>query len=387
MNHLFTPLQLGPITLRNRSIRAAAFEGMCQNNEVSEDLINYHVSVAQGEIGMTTIAYASVSKSGLSFPHQLWMRKEVLPQLKIVTSKIHEFGAKVSIQLGHCGNMAKYSTIKARAFAPSAIPNLYAMTFPKAMTIEDIQQTITDFKNATQLAIDAGFDAVEIHAGHGYLISQFLSPYTNKRKDVYGGNLENRMRFMVEVLREVVSVAKNKIAVLVKMNMRDGFNGGMEIDESIQVAKKLEEIGVNALILSGGFVSKSPMYVMRGKMPFTTLAAHTNERYLRFFIKYFGQFLVKESPFKENYFLEDALKFRKNIKIPLIYIGGILSKKNIEEALNNGFDGVAIARALIENPNFILNLKNQTALKSKCNTCNHCIACIYNSKFDCLYPI
>lgn len=386
MNPLFTPLQLGPIILRNRSIRAAAFEGMCQNNQVTQDLIHYHAAVAQGEIGMTTIAYASVSKSGLSFPHQLLMREEMIPNLQVLTDKIHDFGAKASIQLGHCGNMAKYRTIQARAFAPSAIPNLFAMTYPKEMSIADIKMIVNDFKNATKMAMDAGFDAVEIHAGHGYLISQFLSPFTNKRKDAYGGSLDNRMRFMEEVIQEVVEVAKDRIAVLVKMNMRDGFKGGMDINESILVAKKLEELGVNALVLSGGFVSKSPMYVMRGKMPFTTLAAHTDETYLRFFIKYFGQFLVKESPFKENYFLEDAIEFRKNIKIPLIYIGGILSEKNIEEALNKGFDGIAIARALIENPNFILHIKERSALKSKCNTCNHCIACIYNSKFECLYP-
>ncbi len=387
MSKLFTPLRIGPIELRNRSIRAAAFEGMCPNNSVSKDLINYHTTLAAGEIGMTTVAYASVSKNGLSFSHQMWIRKEIIPSLKELTNAIHSNGAKASIQLGHCGNMAKYRTIKSRAIAPSAIPNLYAMTFPREMQQSDINEIVNDFKQATKYAIEAGFDAVEIHAGHGYLISQFLSPYTNHRSDSYGGSLVNRMRFMEEVIIAVLEEAKDKIAVLVKMNMRDGFKGGMERDESLLVAKKLQELGVNALVLSGGFVSKSPMYVMKGAMPFKTLAAHTDETYLRFFIKRFGQFLVKQERFSENYFLEEALYFRQNLQLPLIYVGGILSEKNIEEVLMKGFDGVAMARCLIENPNFISDIKNKTNVQSACNTCNHCIACIYNNKFECsLHP-
>lgn len=384
MSLLFTPLQLGPITLKNRSIRAAAFEGMCPGNRVSEALINYHKKLAQGDIGMSTVAYASVSASGLSFAHQLWITKEAIPELKALTDEVHTSGAKVSIQLGHCGNMAKYRTIKKRALAPSGIPNLYAMTFPRAMTAFDIKEIISDFSVATSIAIEAGFDAVEIHAGHGYLISQFLSPHCNHRKDNYGGHLENRMRFMIEVMQEVLRVAKHRIAVLVKLNMQDGFTGGIQVDEGIVIAQKLEELGVDAIVLTGGFVSKNPMFVMRGSMPFKTLAKHTDEKYLRFFIKYFGRFLVKDEPFKENYFLEDALKFRKKLKIPLIYVGGILSEDNIEEVLSKGFQGVAMARCLIEDPNFIRNIREQRNVQSKCNTCNHCVACIYNTNFECL---
>ncbi|MEI6311070.1 MAG: NADH:flavin oxidoreductase [Bacteroidota bacterium] len=383
MSNLFTPLKIGPIELRNRSIRAAAFEGMCPNHNVSNDLINYHSNIAAGGIGMTTVAYASVSKNGLSFSHQMWIRKDIIPSLKELTYAIQSRGAKASIQLGHCGNMAKYRTIKSRAIAPSAIPNLYAMTFPREMQQTDINEIVNDFKQATKFAIEAGFDAVEVHAGHGYLISQFLSPYTNHRTDTYGGSLVNRMRFMEEVLNAVLEEAKDKIAVLVKMNMRDGFKGGLEKEESLVVAKKLQELGVNALVLSGGFVSKSPMYVMKGAMPFNTLAAHIDETYLRFFIKRFGQFLVKQETFSENYFLEEAIYFRQNLQLPLIYIGGVLSEKNIEEVLMKGFDGVAMARCLIENPNFILDIKNKTKVQSACNTCNHCIACIYNNKFEC----
>ncbi len=179
---LFTPFSIGPITLRNRTIRAAAFEGMCPNNNPSQKLTDYHRSVAAGGIGMTTVAYAAVCKNGLSFSHQLWLRKEIIPDLKIITSTIHKEGASASIQLGHCGNMSKKSITGSLPISPSGGLNIYSPTWSKKMNIADINQVVQSFADAVKIARESGFDAVEIHAGHGYLISQFLSPYTNKRK-------------------------------------------------------------------------------------------------------------------------------------------------------------------------------------------------------------
>ena len=227
---LFNHGNLGPITLRNRSIRSAAFEGMSPGHLVSEDLINYHRAVAAGGVGMTTVAYAAVSRSGLSFDHQLWLREEAIPGLQKLTEAVHHEGAAVAIQIGHCGLMAKKSVSGGVCFAPSRKVNLYGPTWPTTMTKEQILSVVADFGKAVHLSREAGFDAVEVHAGHGYLISQFLSPYTNKRKDKYGGAFENRSRFMLEVIREVMKAAGNDIAVVVKMNLRDGFKGGMEIN-------------------------------------------------------------------------------------------------------------------------------------------------------------
>src|SRR5512138_143677 len=232
---LFKPANIGPLTLRNRSIRAAAFEGMCPGHLVSDSLHNYHQSVAAGGIGMTTVAYASVMQSGLSFPHQLWLRKEAIPGLKTLTEAVHREGAAASIQIGHCGNMAKTS-VAGRAIAPTGRFNLYGPTWPRKMNSADFSSVIKAFGEAVRLSREAGFDAVEVHAGHGYLISQFLSPYTNHRKDEWGGLLENRARFMREVIGEVMNAAGNDMAVLVKMNLRDGFRGGMELGESLEVA-------------------------------------------------------------------------------------------------------------------------------------------------------
>jgi len=384
---LFSPFKLGPVTLRNRAIRAAAFEGMCPGNMPSDDLFNYHQAVAAGGVGMTTVAYASVNQSGISFPHQLWLRKEAVPGLRKLTDAVHREGAACSIQIGHCGNMANGSLARSRPLAPSSRINLYGPTFPRAMNKADIQNIVKDFGKAVHLARECGFDAVEVHAGHGYLISQFLSPYTNKRKDSFGGTLENRARFMLMVMDEVKKAAGTDMALLVKTNMRDGFKGGMELDEALEVAKMLEQAGATALVLSGGFVSKAPMYVMRGAMPIKVFAYYIENWLMKFFVRMLGNYLVREVPFREAYFLEDALKFRAQLKLPLIYVGGLLSYEKINEVLNNGFEFVAFARALIKDPDFINKLKNNELSCSECDTSNYCIAVMYTHQAVCIKNI
>ncbi len=384
---LFTPIKIGPLTLRNRSIRAAAFEGMSQDHGVTKQLIDYHRAVARGGIGMTTVAYAAVQKSGLSFPHQLWLRQEIVPDLRKLTDAVHSENAAASIQLGHCGNMAKHSIIGGRPMAPNAHFNFYAPSFPRAMTKSNIADTVKAFGDGVRLAQEAGFDAVEIHAGHGYLISQFLSSATNKRSDEFGGSLENRMRFMELVINEILETAGGKTAVLVKMNMSDGFKGGMEIPESLEVARKLESLGVHALVLSGGFVSRAPMYILRGAIPVKTLAKHVDNSLMSLSVRLIGKWLIPPVTFTENYFLEDARKFQGQLKLPLVYVGGVLSKENIDEVLKAGFDVVAIARALIKDPDFILKIHMEELQKSSCDTCNHCIAVMHNGPFECIQNI
>ena len=383
-NKLFTSFKLGPVTMRNRTIRAAAFEGMCPGNRVSEDLINYHRAVAAGGIGMTTVAYAAVERSGLSFSHQLLLNKEAVPDLRKLTDAVHKEGAACSIQIGHCGNMASPSVTRTRPVAPSARVNLYGPAFPRSLSQTDIRSLVISFGNAVHSAREAGFDAVEVHAGHGYLISQFLSPYTNRRKDSFGGSLENRARFMVMVMEEVKKAARNDVAVLVKTNTKDGFKGGMELDECIETARILEQSGADALVLSGGFVSKAPMYVLRGAMPMKIFAYYIENKVLQFFVRMFGNYLVKEIPFAEGYFLEDALKFRARLKLPLVYVGGLIAREKIDEVLNEGFEMVAFARALIKDPDFISKLKKAELSRSECDTCNYCIAVMYSRMAACI---
>ncbi len=382
---LFTPVKIGPLTLRNRSIRSAAFEGMCPGNKPSQMLFDYHTSVARGGVGMTTVAYAAIEHSGLSFERQLWLKEENLPALRKLTDAIHKEGAAASIQIGHCGNMCHRSTAGCTPISASTGFNLYSPTFVRGMRKDEIEAMAESFARGVNLAREAGFDAVELHAGHGYLISQFLSPYTNHRKDEYGGSLENRMRFMKLSVDRVLEAAKGDMAVIVKMNMRDGFKGGMDIDESFVVGETLEKSGVHALVLSGGFVSKAPQYVMHGAFPSRTVAYYlpNNMWWLNIGVRLFGRMLAPTVPFKEAYFLEDALEFRKRLSMPLIYVGGLVARDKIEEVLGHGFEAVQFGRALLNDPEFINHLKEEKFERCSCTHSNFCIGHMYTLEMKC----
>lgn len=380
---LFTPVTLGPLTLRNRSIRSAAFESMCPGNVPSPQLLDYHRSVAAGGVGMTTVAYAAVTRSGLSFDRQLWMRPEIVPGLRELTDAVHAEGAAASIQLGHCGNMSHKSICGCLPVGASSGFNLYSPTFVRGLRADELPEMAKVYGRSVCLAREAGFDAVEIHAGHGYLISQFLSPSTNHRKDEFGGTLANRMRFMELVMEEVMKAAGNDMAVLVKMNMRDGFRGGMELDESLQVARKLQELGAHALVLSGGFVSKAPMYVMRGEMPIRTMTYYMTCWWLKYGVRMVGKYMIPSVPFREAYFLEDALKFREALDIPLVYVGGLVSRQKIEEVLNHGFEAVQMGRALLNEPDFVNRMRREENARCNCRHSNYCIARMYTLDMAC----
>ena len=381
---LFTPVTLGPLTLRNRTIRSAAFESMCPGNKPSPELLDYHTSVARGGVGMTTVAYAAVTRSGLSFDRQLWMRPEIIPGLRTLTDAVHREGAAASIQLGHCGNMSHKSICGCTPVGASTGFNLYSPTFVRGLRADELPALARAYADSVRLAHEAGFDAVEVHAGHGYLISQFLSPYTNHRRDLFGGSLANRMRFMEMVMSEVMhAAAETGMAVLVKMNMRDGFRGGMEIDECLKVAHRLQELGAHALVLSGGFVSKAPMYVMRGEMPIRTMTHYMTQWWLKWGVRMVGKWMIPTVPFKEAYFLEDALKFRQELTVPLVYVGGLVSREKIDEVLDHGFEAVQMGRALLNEPGFINRMKAEERARCQCRHSNYCIARMYTLDMAC----
>jgi 2,4-dienoyl-CoA reductase-like NADH-dependent reductase (Old Yellow Enzyme family) len=344
---VFTPVTIGPVTLRNRVIRSAAFENMAYGNAPSQDLYDYHVAVARGGVGMTTLAYASVNRSGLSFDGQLWMREEIVPGLKRITDAVHAEGAKCSIQLGHCGNMTHRATCGCMPVGASGGFNLYSPTFVRGLKVKEIDTLVEDFGHAVDLAREAGFDCVEIHAGHGYLISQFLSPYTNHRHDEYGGSLQNRMRFMQRVIRCVMEHAR---------------------------------------VLSAGFVSKAPMEVMRGAMPIRTMAYYMDMRkfwWLKAFLHIGGRLVIPTVPYKEGYFLEDAKEFRAAVNLPLIYVGGLTSLGKMEEVLAAGFQGLQMARALVHDTGFVNKLRTGEATCSGCGHSNYCIGRMYTLEMKC----
>lgn len=386
MSELFEPYRIGPLELKNRTVRSAAFEAMCPGNRPSKELFDYHVAVARGGIGMTTVAYAAVCRSGLSFESQLWMREEIVPELKALTDAIHAEGAKASIQLGHCGNMSHRRICGCTPLGASRGFNIYSPTFVQKMNRSQIEEVAKAYGNAVRLAIEAGFDAIELHAGHGYLISQFLSPYTNHRRDEFGGSLENRMRFMRLCVSEAVKAGKGKVAIFAKLNTRDGFKGGQETEELIEVAKELRNLGVEAIVLSGGFVSRHPMYVMRGQFPVRTIVHYFPWRqwWLKAGVLLGGKIVAPTVPFKKLFFLEDALKFRKAMPdFPFVYVGGVVDRKGADRVIDLGFPLLQMGRAVLEDTDFVNKMRNDENHCSACEHSNFCIGRMYSRSMQC----
>jgi 2,4-dienoyl-CoA reductase-like NADH-dependent reductase (Old Yellow Enzyme family) len=365
--------------LRNRIIKTATYEGMTPHGAPSAQLVRHHVELAEGGVGMTTVAYCAVSPNGRTFAEQMWMREEIVPALSSLTSAVHEAGAAVSLQLGHCGYFSRNAELPGRrSLGPSALLNEYGLLsgipFSRAMTEDDLGATTRDFADAAERARRAGFDAVEVHLGHGYLLSQFLSPATNRRRDRYGGSLENRLRFPLEVLASVRTRVGRDFAVIVKTNLRDGFRGGLEVEEAVLVCEALERAGVDAIELTGGFTSRTPFYLFRGKAPLKEMIEVEKSRLHRLALRLFGRRVMRDYPFEELYFLEYARQVRERVKLPLVLLGGCLSSANLETAMREGFDFVAMGRALIADPDLVARMADGRAERSRCTSCNRCVA-------------
>lgn len=370
----FSLAKIGSLTLRNRLIRAGCFEGMCQNGGVTAALIEHHRRVAQGGIGMTTVAYCSVSYDGRAFGHEMWMRPEIVPDLRRLTDAVHREGAAASLQIGHCGFFSNPREIGRRPLGASPKLCLFRMSVCAEMSQADISEKIDDFRTTARLAREAGFDALEIHAGHGYLLSQFLSPWTNHRKDGYGGALENRLRFPLEVVRAVRAEVGPDFPILIKMNQSDGIRGGLEIEEAVKIARAFEREGASALIPSCGFTAKTPLYMMRGNVPTFEMARNQADPLMEMGLILFGKLMVQRYPFTPMFLLKGARKIRQAVSIPVIYIGGVVGLDDIKAALGEGFGFVEIGRALIRDPDFPRKLQSGAVERSDCDQCNRCIA-------------
>lgn len=371
---VFTASKIAGLELKNRIIRAGCFEGMCQGGNVTDRLIEHHRRVAQGGTAMTTVAYCSVSFDGRAYDHEMWMREEILPDLKRLTDTVRKEGAAVSIQLGHCGFFASPSVIKRKPLGASEKFCTFRMSRCSSMNEEEISEKVKDFARSAALAERAGFDAVEIHSGHGYLMSQFLSPWTNHRTDRYGGTLENRMRFPSKIIKAVREAVSPGFPVLVKMNQSDGFRGGLTIDEAVEIAKEFEKCGASALIPSCGFTAKTPLYMMRGHVPFKEMARNQKSRIAEMSLLLFGKFLVQKYPFDNLFLLDGAARIRNAVSIPVIYVGGVLSAKDAEFLTAKGFPFIQVGRAIVQNPDFVKDLKENNHYRSPCDHCNRCIA-------------
>ena len=343
---------------------------------VSDALIDFHRRVASGGAGMTTVAYLAVSPEGRTDRHCIFLRPEALPGLRRLTEAVHEDGAAVAAQIGHAGPVANSRSNKTPSLAPS---NGFSPmgTRLRGVTEHDIARITEDYRNAATMVFDAGFDSIEIHLGHNYLLSAFLSPKLNKRTDQWGGSLENRARFprrVAEVVREAVG---DRIAVTAKLNMADGVPGGFWLDESVEVARMLQADGnLDALELTGGSSLANPMYLFRGEVPLREFAA-TLPPAIRVGFRLLGKRFMPSYPFEEAFFLPYARQFRDALDMPLILLGGINRLDTIEQAVDNGFDFVAMARALLREPDLVNKMRKGVASESLCIHCNKCMPTIY----------
>jgi 2,4-dienoyl-CoA reductase-like NADH-dependent reductase (Old Yellow Enzyme family) len=375
MTSPFDAGRLGPVTLRNRVIKAATFAGMAPDGEVTDRLIDFHHALATGGVGMTTLAYCAVSEDGQGAPNEIVVTPAAVRGLRRLTDAVHDAGAAASIQLGHAGPVAAGTghrgSSPSRTFAPQA------MGFTRAVTEDDIARITADFANAATLAADAGFDAVELHFGHGYLLSAFLSPRLNKRTDEYGGSLENRARFPRAVVNAVREAAGREIAVTAKVNMTDGVRGGLWLDESIAFARMLEADGaLDAITLTGGSSFQNPMYLFRGDVPVREMAGVFPQP-LRLGFRLTASRFLRSYPFEEAYFLPYARQFRDALDLPLVLLGGVNRLETAQRALDEGFEFVAMGRALLREPDLLARWQRGDTADSLCIHCNKCMPSIF----------
>lgn len=375
---VFNPAKLGPLTLRNRVIKAATFEARTPDALVTDDLIEYHRLPAAGGVAMTTVAYCAVSPGGRTGGNQIWMRPHAVPGLRRLTEAIHAEGAAISAQIGHAGPVADARSNQATALAPVRFFNPIAMRFVQKATREDIDDVLAAHAHAARLAVDAGFDAVEIHLGHNYLASAFLSPLLNRRDDEFGGSLQNRAKVARGLVMAVRRAVRQQVAVTAKLNMTDGIRGGITVDEALTTARWLQDDGgLDAIELTAGSSLVNPMYLFRGDAPVKEFAAAFKPP-LRWGIRMTGHRFFREYPYRDAYLLREARLFRAELTIPLILLGGITNRTTMDLAMAEGFEFVAMARALLAEPDLVNRIAAEgSQVRSACTHCNQCMATIY----------
>jgi 2,4-dienoyl-CoA reductase-like NADH-dependent reductase (Old Yellow Enzyme family) len=384
----FAPTRLGPATLRNRVIKAATSEGRSPDGSVTDDLIDFHVAFAKGGVGMTTVAYCCVSRQSASAPGQIVMSAATLPGLRRLVDAVHGAGATVSAQLGHAGVVAPRKHTGVTALAPSRFINPTSFAYCRAITRDEIAAVVEQFAEAARVAVDAGFDAVELHFGHLYLPSSFLSPLINRRTDAYGGTIDNRSRFAREIAARVREVVGDQIAVIAKLNMDDGVPGSIRLDEALRTAQLLDsDATLDALELTQGSSVYKPMYLFRGDVPVKEFAA-VMPAPLRPAVRLAGKRMMGEYPYRDLYMLDAARQFVPIVRnTKLILRGGITSREHIETGLGEGFDFVAMGRALLREPGLVNAMLTDPETRSRCDHNNRCMVTVFGRSHCVLDPV
>ncbi len=374
MSILFEPASIGKLALKNRIVRSAFMENMATPDGLpTDDTLRLYERLARGGVGLIITGMAYVNRMGRGQPLQHGAHIDaMIPAWRRITDSVHQLGGKIAMQIVHCGRQANPKALDGRrAVAPSAAPNLYYLTRPRSMTRDEIVQTIKDFGDAAVRVKEAGFDAVQIHGAHGYLVSSFFSPLTNRRRDEWGGDAARRFRFPAEVYNSIRRSVGFDFPVLFKMNADDFICGGLTPAESFPAARRLAEMGLDAVEISGG-IFETCLKTSRGGLPADLFALDRGPIARQCLLALFKLQKIF-IPFKEAYFLPYAAKIKPTLKIPLILVGGIRTPETAERILETGAaDFISMARPLVREPDLPNKWLSGRRVAAQCLSCNRC---------------
>lgn len=377
----FSPLTIGPLTLRNRFIKAATNEGMAKGGIVSKGLARFHERMAEGGTALSTVAYCATSRDGRTFTDQAVLDADSKADFRVLTDAVHKHGGAASAQITHAGSFTfldKDTLQTSKPLSASGGFNKVGVVsgrfFKKKMDRAEMDAMAQEFVDAAVLAREAGFDAVELHMGHGYLLSQFVSPIYNRRRDAYGGTIAKRMAFPSEILRRVLDAVGKDLAVIVKYSMTDGPKGN-QIAEGKEVARMLAADGAHMAVLSNGLNVESISAMFGSSLPKSGAKPANPFIRLGMAIQSFTE--PPEVKFRENYLRDLSREVRGATDMPLAYLGGVQSRDGVIDAMDDGFEAIAMGRALVHDAAFINKLQAQSVQTSGCTACNRCVTMMY----------
>lgn len=378
---VFESVSIAGIHFKNRIIRSATHEGMGDDRGApTEQLKKLYIRLAKGEVGAIITGYAGVQADGKTcFVNMTMMdRDDLIQPYKDITDAVHGHGTPILMQLAHCGRQTRSKVTGLPVVAPSAIRDpFYREDKPKALTEEGIQELIDNFVAAIVRAKKAGFDGVQLHLAHGYLLAQFLSSYSNRRKDRWGGSTENKYRIVAEIFKR----AKEEVGdypILVKMNAHDRRRNGMRVDEAVKIAQMLEHSGCAAIEVSCGVIADQ-MNIVRSKcLPAEAVMAYTfkykklPQIAKKVAIPFAKRFIPQPNPIVK-YNVDAAIRIKNAVTIPVIVVGGIHTMGDINDIINRtDMDFVSMSRPFIVEPDIVGKFKAGTRTESKCIKCNYC---------------
>ncbi len=376
---LFTPGRIGTLTVRNRVIKSATLENMAtQDGLPTRDLLDFYTTLARGGAGLLITGFSYVNPTGKAYAHQNGAhRDEMISGWRRITAQVHAHGAAIAMQISHGGRqVCQQGKNGMMPLAPSAIRNLLTQVRPRAMADEEIWQTVRDFAAAASRVQAAGFDAVQIQAAHGYLLSAFLSPFTNRRRDGWGGDRDRRFRLLREVYLAIRSAVGPHFPVLVKLNVDDFLPGGVRLEEAVSAARRLAALGIDALEISGG-IAETIFFAARGEIPIDEIVRGRPWAH-RMLLRLLAAPQHRRVRFAEAYFLPYLRRLRPLLPIPLILVGGMRDPAQLEAILAAGeADFIALGRPLIRQPYLPRLWESGLRMASRCEACNRCIAAVH----------